>query len=289
MFSTPTFLSIGDDYDKKIPVPDRLKGSQIKTSPSKKGHLNDALFDKGHKSLSEGDKYLDPGTIDKKERIEASKKKITPEGFKFTNPGRKSTGLGGGEGCFNAYPHETEYPVVRKGEVPAKHNPLPKNMTTCPPKKGGPGFPGTTLGPPLPYISDPIDGEKRMAATETKAKVSKFVGGPFRAACKRTDYFDTQPNVAASKVYSLDRALPAKKSAPTVAPPITTPFKPSSPPRKGYNKVPIIPYQEDPIDLQAKKAREEAAANKPSVTWKPVSANKSLPTRSIAFNATAPL
>jgi len=261
----------------------------MKTSPPKKGHLNDALFDKSHKSLSEGDKYVDSGTIDKRERIESSKKKITPEGFKYTSPGKKSVGLGAGDGCFTSYPHETEYPVVRKGEAPPKHTPAPRNMVTSPPKKGGPGFPGVTLGKDYAYISDPVDGERRMASTEVKDKMNKFVGGPFKAACRRVDYFDAQPNVAASKVYSLDRPLPAKKVQEQAPPPIVTPFKPSSPPRKGYNKVPIIPYQEDPIDLQAKRLREENMKNKPTVNWKPVSASKTLPTRSIAFNATAPL
>jgi hypothetical protein len=289
MFSNTTYLSIGDDYDKKIQVPDRMRGAQMKTSPSKKGGLNDALFDKQFKSLSEGDKYVDSGTIDKRERVEASKKKITPDGFKFTSPGKRSSGLGGGDGCFTSYPHETEYPVVRKGEAPPKHAPAPRNILTSPPKKGGPGVPGVTIGPGVSYISDPVDGEKRMASTEVKDKLQKFVGGPFKAACKRGDYFDSQPNVAASKVYSLDRALPAKKTQEQPPPPITVPFKPSSPPRKGFNKVPIIPYQEDPIDLQAKRIREENLKNKPSVNWKPVSANKSLPTRSIAFNATATL
>jgi len=289
MFGNTSYLSIGDDYDKKIPVSDRLRGAQMKTSPPKKGHLNDALFDKTHKSLSEGDKYVDAGTIDKRERIESAKKKLTPQGFRYPSPGKKLAGLGAWDGCFNSYSHETEYPVVRKGEAPPKHTPVPRNMVTSPPKKGGPGFPGTTLGPALPYISDPIDGEKRMAATEVKSKIQKFVGGPFKAACRRSDYFDSQPNVAASKIYTIDRPLPAKKVEQHTPPPITVPFKPSSPPRKGYNRAPIIPYQEDPIDLQAKKAREEMMKNKPSVTWKPVSASKSLPTRSIAFNATAPL
>jgi hypothetical protein len=293
MFSQPSFNTIGDEYDKKLNVPDRVRGPQFKTSPSKKGHTVDTYFDKKFKSLSEGDKFIDPGTLEKKEKLEASKKKVTTDGFRYTSPGKRSAGLGNNFGCFDAFKHETEYVVVRKGEVPSKAQAAPRNMVTSPPRKGTYGFMGTTLGKgdEFKYISDPYDGERRKEIQDAKSGQKKFIGaGPFKASCKRGDYFDGQPNVPASRIYTLDRPLPARKpEAPHKDPAVAVPFRPSNPPRRGFNStIGRLPeYKEDPYEQREKREHEERQKNRPSVMWKPVSGSKTLPTRSIAFNAAA--
>jgi hypothetical protein len=295
MFSNPSYISIGDEYDKSKQLqPDRCKGVQMKVGTSKRGNAPDALFDKKFKSLSEGDKYIDPGVIEKREVVESRKRLVTDQGFKFSTPGSRSAGLGNYYGCFTKnWSHETDFVVTKKGELPSKPPGGNRNMVTNPPKRGTYGVPGTTLsrGDEYKYISDPFDYDKRAAQGETvkSDKSADKTGVPFKAASRRLDYFDSQPNVAASKIYSLDKPLPAKKA--DVAPAqhvVSVPFKPSSPPKRGYNAcITKYEYREDPFELREKKAREDRQKNKPSVVWKPVGASKSLPVRSIAFNASA--
>eukprot|EP00996_Jenningsia_fusiforme_P002093 NODE_2937_length_1085_cov_197.655405_g2693_i0.p2 GENE.NODE_2937_length_1085_cov_197.655405_g2693_i0~~NODE_2937_length_1085_cov_197.655405_g2693_i0.p2 ORF type:complete len:114 (+),score=10.03 NODE_2937_length_1085_cov_197.655405_g2693_i0:620-961(+) len=112
-----------------------------------------------------------------------------------------------------------------------------------------------------------------------------MVGPAFKGACKRIDFFDSQPNVAASRVYSLDKPLPARKpEAPKPPPVIPVPFKPSSPGKGTLGKYPE--YKEDPYEAKEKAERDSQKTNRPAVTWKPVHGPKSLPTRSIAFTKT---
>lgn len=263
------------------------------TNPPKKGATPDVCFERKYASLSMGDKYIDPGSREKQERLQQSKKKITEQGFRYTSPSKKSSGLGNYYGCFceKAPPkHETEYIVIKKGELPEKVAPQPRNIMTGPAKKGTYGFTGTTLGKgdEYRYISDPFDGSKKRQ--EAKENAKKIIGAAFKASCRRIEYFDGHPNVGVSKVYSLDKPLPARKAEPPKKEhAITVPFKPSSPAKTGYTgtltKYPE--YKEDPYEAKAKAEREARAKNKPSVIWKPTSTSKSLPVRSIAFNATA--
>lgn len=294
LFSQPSYISIGDEYDKKIAISDRTRGNQFKTAPLKKGNTVDVLFEKQFKSLHLGDKYLDPGTVEKKLVIEKNKKKLTTEGFRYASPSKRSTGLGNYYGCFNEkqpFKHETEYLVVKKGELPQKVQAQPKNIVTAPAKKGTYGFPNLTIGKgdEYKYISDPYDQVRRKEAQ--MAKENKLLAGPFKSACKKLDYFDGQPNVAASKVYSLDKPLPARKAEPPKKEAaVSVPFKPSSPSKRGFqgtiNKFPE--YKEDPYELKEKFERENRAKTKPGVIWKPVSGSKTMAIRSIAFSKTGP-
>lgn len=294
MFGKITYNTIGDEYDKKIQVSDRVKGKQMVTNPPKKGATPDVCFEKRFASLSLGDKYMDPGTLEKQNRLQQSKKKLTQEGFRYTSPSKKSSGLGNYYGCFmekTPFKHETEYVVLKKGELPEKVAAQPRNVITGPAKKGTYGFAGTTLGKgnEYQYISDPYDAGKKKESQEAKEGSKKLIGPAFKASCKRVEYFDSQPNIAASKIYSLDKPLPARKAEPPkkdVA--ITVPFKPSSPSKTGISatltKYPE--YKEDPYEAKEKAEREERKKNKPSVVWKPVQIPKSLPVKSIAFNKT---
>lgn len=291
MFSVASYNTIGDEYDKKIPVSDRLRGKQMLTNPPRKGGTPDVCFERKFASLSMGDKYLDPGTRDKQERLTQGKKKLTQDGFRYTSPAKKSSGLGNYYGCFceKAPPkHETEYVVVKKGELPEKVAPQPRNIMTGPAKKGTYGFTGTTIskGDEYKYLSDPYDSLKKRQ--EAKESSKKLIGPAFKASCRRVEFFDAQPNVGVSKIYSLDKPLPPRKAdPPKKEQPITVPFKPSSPSKSGYSgtltKYPE--YKEDPYEAKEKAEREARMKNKPTVIWKPTSNSKSLPVRSIAFNA----
>jgi len=321
LFSVPSYTTIGDEFEKPIPISDRSKGSQMTTSPSKRGNGPDVLFDykvsKEFKSLHLGDKYVDPGAQERKLLAEKAKKKLTPEGFRYSSPPKKSSGLGNYYGCFcdiedpkaknkSFRPsHETEYMVIKKGELPDKIHQQPKNIVTRPSKKGTYGVPGTAIGhgfnsykgDEFKYISDPYEAPKR------KEGVKGVSEKPFKTACKRLDYFDGQPNVAASRIYSLDKPLPARKADPPKKDSgVPVPFKPSSPSKGtfGYGEFPVkkgmsersklkpFPeYKEDPYEYKERAERDSRAKNKPSVVWKPVSGGKSLAVRSIAFSKSA--
>lgn len=294
VFQQPSYISIGDEYDKPNRQADRHKGKSFSTALGKKGQGADIGFTKEFKSLHEGDKFVDPGTHEKKYRLEQEKKKITPEGFRYTAPSKKPCGSGSYSGCFTQpYSHQTEYDVLQKGELPQKTAGSTKNVLTNPPKKGTFGTPGTSIGggkgTEFKYTSDPYDAEHRKELAEARNAAKKIAGnGPFKSACRRTACFDEHHGTGASKVFSLDRALPPKKQlVKDKMPASVKPFKPSSPGKKGYdctiNKFPE--YKEDPLELQERRRRQEAKQNSQlGQTWKPISGPKSTPCRSVALN-----
>ena len=117
MFGNPSYISIGDEYDKKMVTNDRYKGKGFTTTPGRKGQGPEVTFDRRFKSIHEGDKYVDPGTHEKKYRLAQEKRKITTDGFKYTSPGKRSCGSGNYFGCFNEQgvpKHETEYEVTKR-------------------------------------------------------------------------------------------------------------------------------------------------------------------------------
>jgi len=286
-FQTPGFISIGDEYQKKETMNSRYKGRNFVTNPPKKGRGVDATIGKQFKSLSEGDKFVDPGTYEKKVRLEEGKKKLTQKGFVYTNPSKKSCGLGNYYGTFSEkskFAHEVEYNVLKKGELPQKVAPQLKNILTAPAKRGTFGVPGTTLsrGDEFKYVSDPYDHSAGAAPKSPKAVPA--VGPPFKATCRRTDFFDETTKVRVSKIFGIDKALPAKKVVETSekkAMAGAKPWKPSNPPKRGHNctltKFPE--YKEDPLELKERQQREQRNKERPTVVWKPISGDKTSPTR----------
>jgi len=295
MFQSPGYISIGDEYDKKNQIPDRYKGKGFKTTPGKKGSGSDATFSKKFLSLSEGDKYVDPGTFEKRSRLDCEKKKLTPDGFRYTNPTKKAAGSGAWYGCFsekNPPKHEVEFHVLNRGEMPNKVKPQDKNIVTGPAKRGTYGVPGTTLskGDEYKYISDPYEGEKRKEAIAAKESTKRVVGPSFKSTCKRSEFFDGTGRTGVSKVYGLDKPLPAKKEMPEDKKgPLSKPWRPSSPSKGGYNAtiMKFPDYQEDPYEAKEKAMREARRKEKPPTVWKPISTPHSLPTRSIKYTPAA--
>lgn len=284
-FGGNVYITIGDEYDKKKdPKDDRFKGKSFITNPGKKGAGTDSMFSKKFLSLSEGDKYVDPGTYEKRHRLESEKKKLTPDGFRYTSAPPKPTGAGSYAGCFTAKPtHEVEFPVAEK--KPADENPKAhlKNITTNPPKKGTYGTPAVTLGKgdEYKYISDPYEGEKRKEALAAKENSKKLVGPAFKGACKRGGFFD-ETSRGVSKVYSIDRALPAKKLATEDRKtPLAKSWKPAGRLVDSITKYPE--YQEDPYEAKERAQHEARKRDKPLTVWKPIGGSKSLATKPIKF------
>jgi len=285
VFQQGSYISIGDEYDKKRERNARHQGRGFSTGPGKRGQGPAVTFSP-FRSINEGDKYVDPGTHEKKYRMEQEKKKITPHGFRYTNPGKKSCGSGNFYGTFTDAgdkrpKHETEYDVVRRGELPDKVRAAPKNIMTGASKKGTHGLTDTCIGDAYKYQSDPYDSQHRMDIDDQRGALKKHIGGPFKASSKSGGTFD-KTEQGSSKIYSLDRPLPPKKDGSTAKNrAILVAFKPSSPGKRGWNcTIGGFPeYKEDPLELQERRKREEAKAAKPQTTWKPISGAKSTPTR----------
>lgn len=286
MLGPQIYITIGDEYDKKDQIPERYKGRNFKTIPPKKGNLPDALFSKKFLSLSEGDKFVDPGTYEKRHRLESEKKKLTPQGFKYANYPHRPCGSGSYWGTFNEKnppKHEVEFVVAKKSESPEPPKASLRNIVTSPPKRGTYGFPGVTLskGDEMKYVSDPYEGEKRREALTAKESSKRIVGPPFKAACKRAGFFDETTH-GISKVYSITKALPAKKVSTEEKKALAAkPWKPAGTLVAAITKPPE--YQEDPFELKEKKMREDRKKEKPRAVWKPISSGKTLPTRPIKF------
>lgn len=286
-FGQPVYISIGDEYDKKENgLPERFRGRSFVTAPPKKGHGPDALLSKKFISLSDGDKYVDPGYYEKRNRLEKEKKKVGAT-FKYTSGSKSACGSGTYFGTFsekNPPPHLVEYAVTKRGEMPEKAKPQLRNIVTNPARKGTYGTPGITLGKgdETKYVSDPYEGEKRREAQQAKESSRRIVGPAFKAACKRGGFFDETAH-GVSKVYTIDKALPAKKpdtAGATV--PVAKAWRPGGTLVTAITKPPE--YMEDPFEAKEKAAREQRKKDRPAHgVWKPIGGSKSLPTRSIKF------
>lgn len=307
-FARPAYLSVGDEYDKRQKGKgedkdkEKDKKAAFKVSGGRRGKGTDALFDKKVLSLAEGDKYVDPGARERRERLAASQaKKTTP--FAYASRHATKSVI---PGLLGEYPkHEPEFDPVRKGEIPAKKATLaPPNMKTSPGPKGGYGTWGTTLSKDAyRYVSDPYgyDPAKAKAAAggDKEKKDEKRV--PFRAAVRRTGGFDIMEATGASKVYTLDQPLPAS-SKPKPAEGAAeggekkagekgASWKPAGGTRSGahvFISGSRFEYREDPYDMRVgadkTKKAEGDAAKQSAAHWKPVSGPKTTLQRSIAFN-----
>lgn len=300
VFSQPSYITIGDPYDKRIlnkskdeKKPDRHGGKQFLTSPPKRGKVGKGVyFEDTFKPLLEGDKYQDPGTHEREYQKKNKLKNISQTPFRPSSPPKKSTGLGGWYGCIGKqFPHMTEYDVVQKGASPKKHTPGPKNILTSPPRKGTYGFPGTTIGKYPEYMSDPYDAAREKALEEKKKlKEKKVSEKPFKSMSRSLDFFDSYPNVAASRIYTIDYdKLPKpRKKKEEQKKKIEKPFKPSSPPKVGYDSyfTKFPEYMSDPYVKKVERKKEE---DKAKPIFKPTSGPKSTPTKSILFFRTSHL
>lgn len=288
-FSAPIFISIGDEYDKKgNGLPERFKGRSFVTNPPKKGNGVDVLMSRKFLSLSDGDKYVDPGYYEKRARLEKERKKVGPT-FKTSGGAKSPNGSGTYYGTFYEKPieHMVEYAVTKSGEMPEKVKPHMRNIVTNPPKHGTYGYPGTTLskGKEFQYVSDPYEGEKRKEALHAKENSKRVLGPAFKGACRRGGFFDETAH-GVSKVYTISNPLPAKKPAPEHhAPSTAKSWKPAGSLAGEAAKLFKSPeYMEDPYEAKEKTAREQRKADRPKHgVWKPIGGSKSLPTKSIKF------
>lgn len=248
--------------------------------------------------------------------------------FRTPNPPKKSAGLGNYFGCFNeinaedgcrGIRHETEYDVIKKGELPAKRELRPANIKCQPTKSGTYGCMGTLLSnlhhdgnaaeipkwTGLDYICDPYDREKQMdkeRKNKEKAKLEALgATGPWRSQQRLKGLTFDAPkdsrSTGCSQVYRLTQPLPPKKVLKLTESKMIAdvPFKPPHQGRSGLagffgeklvsgERQAFPEYREDPYEMKEQKERDDRKKNEPAYgPWKPVSHSKQLCTKSIEF------
>lgn len=219
-FSQPSYNSIGDPYvDCKENKVHSIKGQrQFLTSCSKKGQTG-ADWGDGHRKFSGvAGSYEEKYKEESRYRLENTKKNLTPNGFKFSNPSKKSTSLGDYNGAFSkGYENMPDGTYKARG-IAKKFEPSAlskRNIITSPSRRGTYGYGGTLMG------GKEIEYFKPGVEPKMKKKIVNDNGTDappaFKAVASRLDYFDSQEHVAASKVYTWDssctvRAPPAEES-----------------------------------------------------------------------------
>lgn len=197
LFSEPSYISQGDPYDPPQNRDGRHGGLNIMTQNVKKGTVPQYTnFDRTFRRVSEGDKYLMPGALERKWRKEAWMKCQTNDGFRFSHPAKHRTGLGDVTGNFSKWPEFIPRGGMEKktkNDIPAPAKP---NIITNPVKKGSYGVMGTNLGKgtEFSYMIDPYDRPREMEMDERKKfkeKTAYFSGGKsFHTTSHMRDCFD---------------------------------------------------------------------------------------------------
>lgn len=289
VFSIPSFATVGDDYDKKLPQA-KKPGRTFLTPAPKAGTMPDACFDKEFKSIHEGDPYVEPGVAERRARIESEKKKVNAAGFRLASPPKKACGLGSYYGTFyeSPLPHETDYIVPRKGEAPPRKSPEKRPIFTAPTKKGTFGVAGTLLSNiGTDYVADFYDAPRQKEREELEKHKKLQKGAPWKPQGNRIGYtFDEGQGTGVSTCYALTKPLEPKKEHKSTYQ-LKGPEAAWKPAGKIPARLPPVEYREDPFDgadprQEPKKKAATPANSKPG--WKPNgNTNDTWYTKSIAF------
>ncbi|CUI14707.1 Hypothetical protein, putative [Bodo saltans] len=287
VFSIPTFATVGDPYVKKK-IKDERSGLRSFLNPAPKdGSMPDALFDHEFKSIHEGDTYVEPGVADRRYKNEKLKKNLTPNGFRYSNPSAKAVGLGSYFGTIqkDAFRHETDFVVPRKGEAPPKPASKPRQIYTKPATRGTFGFPKITMSEiGQDYVASFYDQGRENARKERLAHDKLMKGAPFTTGGRNGTTFDESRATGASTCYMLTKPIAPKKPKKEMEfKKADAPWKPSGP----VFKATVMEYREDPYDhydprVGTKKRNQAKEGDRAS--WKPNSqTNNFWYTTSIAF------
>lgn len=151
------------------------------------------------------------------------------------------------------FEHMSDYKAVSKvrkgpdGSVITE----PRNFLTNPPKKGEVGK-GTSFAGKIEHLPDPFDRKKEFERKEREEHLKKLQEKPFSQKVRGRETFST-----IKEAYGEDRPYPGRKPPEPHKPLMThdVPFKPSNPPKKGYNKTldKFPTYVEDPLRVVTRK------------------------------------
>jgi len=312
-FSTPTFGGVGEPFTDGRQRESRTTGRQFSTNNQREGQVGDN-WNRGPygkrvdvKRLYEGEKYQDPHKFTTKFEMDERQRNLTTNGFRYSSPNAKNSGLGGYYGCIGPkLKHVPDFEVLKHGDKPGPCAHELRQVITNPPKRGyGATTPGVIFGPgaktgesPMgryggreyPHAVDPYDLARQKEQADRKAGADALLGRPpFKTMSHAVDFFDGKPRVASSTIFTEDPRLPERPAKTSEGQPVSTaPFFPSKAPKSGpqgtFNKFPE--YKEDPLDLKIKLAKEAAAAQRVvgAAPFKPTSKPFTTPTPSIVFH-----
>lgn len=305
-FSTPTFGGIGEPFFDGRQRDTRTTGRQFSTNSQKQGQTGDNWNRNNgrrveFKRIYEGEKYVDPHKHERMHQAQERQRNLTTNGFKYSSPNAKSSGLGGYSGTIGPkFAHVCEYDVLRKEDKPGEVQHELRQVLTNPGKLGiGASTPGTIFGPgpakgEIPrtgreyvHAIDPYDLARQAERQERKFNMEAIAGRPaFKTVSHSVDFFDGKRTVAASAVYTEEPRMPERPAAPKEEPISGAAFYPARAPKSGplgtFMKFPE--YKEDPLEEKLKAAKLAAAdARISTVPFKPTSKPKSSPSKSIIF------
>ena len=280
MFSVPISNAIGDDtYFVPLKARKDAEGAVITdprnftTKNVKKGHTDDVLFSKPT-YVTTGDPFKEAQGVPMRAPIKETYKDAGHEmNFKPAKTVQRKVKAD--------FDHMTDYVPVKKCRKAPEGGVItePRNFLTNPPKMGEVGK-GTSFGGNLAHMPDQYDHKKEIAKKERLDHEAKVQEKPFSQRIKPIATFATIKDA-----YGEDRVYPAKKPAEKRKPLMLhdAPFKPSHPPRKGYNKTidKFPPYKEDPLKFAVRNKSAEADEK---AKWKPTHNNKNVPTPSVTTN-----
>ena len=157
----------------------------------------------------------------------------------------------------SAYPHMKDYEHVQKQcrdpETKEVYT-MPRNIQTNPAKMGKVGK-NTSFGGIINYMEDDYNRPKKIATEERLHGYSLMQEKPFSQKAKQTELFNSNRAVIGEDV-TIPHRPPRQKTPPAME--HDRPFKPSNPPKLGYNKSlsPFPKYKEDPLQFVTRRMDE---------------------------------
>lgn len=205
-FSSTSFVSLGDPYDRKDKLPPAAKGKQMMVSRQSRP------FDANPPRLFKGEAYNDMVKQRRKQERKEKKKQLT---YKFTPSGVGQSTFSGPISHFSPQERPKKKPPPEKS-----------NFYTNPGKTGtGFGFPNVTFSKTPAYVASEYDRAEKLKRKETKAAKAKMKGKAFKSVCgngKTSNLFDDNPFREPTKKV---KSRPKSEQKPK---PIKIPFKPTA-------------------------------------------------------------
>ena len=275
-FSSPTYITIGDEYEKKAMRGKPFLGPPFVISNKSNSNVTSlcGLFTQEILRLSEGEKFFDSESRKHKRQNVTSVKPATSETlhsrpFLYSSPGKKPCGSGTNVGCIGpAIPYETPF---NQGSAYTKALiSLPNNIYTKPASKGGPGYATRCISQDYKYISYPYIEESQHTQRVTSTKP------PFRIPGNTNSYF-TRTSQGFSNCHILDRPIQLCRLKQKLAKTKHYADQIWKPVGKQQLFGKPIPYLDDPLEDKETKFRERQEV-KP---WIPTSYSKSMPTKPV--------
>eukprot|EP00162_Nutomonas_longa_P009892 comp19560_c0_seq1/m.37305 comp19560_c0_seq1/g.37305 ORF comp19560_c0_seq1/g.37305 comp19560_c0_seq1/m.37305 type:complete len:317 (-) comp19560_c0_seq1:41-991(-) len=262
LFSRPSYLSLGDPYDKKGQRDARYIGKQFLGSVPKAGKTLDSFFEKKFTPLFRDEKYMEPSAYERQMRSKAAQSNLGGP-WKPSNPPKEQSGSGSMYATMGPLPpHEPEYRVSMPGDGPVlPDSTVHKNFVTNPARKGGPGTATRYVGQPPPgYESAPAKDED---AARTKARLEakkKMLAGPFRSMVTPPVVFDNNKVFSPAPEIVRKKSKRARSSNSIPTKPLHGPWKYPAfvSERQNLHDTTFSPfpkYESDPIDQMEKKAK----------------------------------